>query len=107
MEKFRFSPDTGDILAVGGRRGYVHLVDWSASGVSRGGQVIGEVKMNDAVKGIAWQREGKELLTLGENSEVYVWDVGTRKCVDRWKDDGGFGGNGLETSNNGEWTAVG
>ncbi|GAA5975448.1 hypothetical protein JCM5350_006482 [Sporobolomyces pararoseus] len=107
MEKFRFSPGTGDILAVGGRRGYVHLVDWSASGVSRGGQVIGEVKMNDAVKGIAWQREGKELLTLGENSEVYVWDVGTRKCVDRWRDDGGFGGNGLETSNNGEWTAVG
>ncbi|GAA5965109.1 hypothetical protein JCM3765_004861 [Sporobolomyces pararoseus] len=107
MEKFRFSPGTGDILAVGGRRGYVHLVDWSASGVSRGGQVIGEVKMNDAVKGIAWQREGKELLTLGENSEVYVWDVGSRKCVDRWRDDGGFGGNGLETSDNGEWTAVG
>ncbi|GAA5888295.1 hypothetical protein JCM16303_007265, partial [Sporobolomyces ruberrimus] len=107
MEKFRFSPGAGEMLAVGGRRGYVHLVDWSASGVSRGGQVIGEVKMNDAVKGIAWQREGKELLTLGENSEVYVWDVGTRKCVDRWRDDGGFGGNGLETSGNGEWTAVG
>ena len=107
MQKFRFSPGTGDMLAVGGRRGYVHLVDWSASGVSRGGQVIGEVKMNDAVKGIAWQREGKELLTLGENSEVYVWDVGSRKCIDRWKDDGGFGGIGLETSRNGEWTAVG
>ncbi|GAA5906780.1 WD40 repeat domain-containing protein [Sporobolomyces salmoneus] len=107
MEQFRFSPGAGEMLAVGGRRGYVHLVDWSASGVSRGGQVIGEVKMNDAVKGIAWQREGKELLTLGENSEVYVWDVGTRKCVDRWRDDGGFGGNGLETSRNGEWTAIG
>ncbi|GAA5843255.1 hypothetical protein JCM5353_000721 [Sporobolomyces roseus] len=107
MEKFRFSPGTGDMLAVGGRRGYVHLVDWSASGVSRGGQVIGEVKMNDAVKGIAWQKEGKELLTLGENSEVYVWDVGSRKCIDRWRDDGGFGGVGLETSRNGEWTAVG
>ncbi|GAA6060238.1 hypothetical protein JCM10212_003478 [Sporobolomyces blumeae] len=107
MERFAFSPGTGDVLAVGGRRGYVHLVDWSASGVSRGGQVIGEVKMNDAVKGIAWQRDGKELLTLGENSEVYVWDIGSRKCVDRWKDDGGFGGMGLATSGNGEWTAVG
>ncbi|GAA6006074.1 hypothetical protein JCM11491_002021 [Sporobolomyces phaffii] len=107
MERFRFSPGEGEMLAVGGRRGYVHLVDWSASGVSRGGQVIGEVKMNDAVKGIAWQRDGKELLTLGENSEVYVWDVGTRKCIDRWKDDGGFGANSLETSRNGDFTAVG
>jgi hypothetical protein len=31
--------------------------------------------MNVAVKGIAWQRDGRELLTLGEDSEVYVWDV--------------------------------
>ncbi|GAA6012189.1 hypothetical protein JCM10207_002753 [Rhodosporidiobolus poonsookiae] len=107
LERFRFSPGAGEMLAVGGRRGYVHLVDWSASGVSRGGQVIGEVKMNQPVKGIAWQRGGRELLTLGEDSEVYVWDVGTRKCVERWKDEGGFGGVALETSRDGEWTAVG
>ncbi|BGO93747.1 hypothetical protein NBRC10512_006627 [Rhodotorula toruloides] len=107
MERFRFSPGAGDVLAVGGRRGYVHLVDWSSSGVSRGGQVIGEVKMNVSVKGIAWQRDGRELLTLGEDSEVYVWDVGTRKCVDRWRDEGGFGSVALETSRDGAWTAVG
>ncbi|GAA5882871.1 hypothetical protein JCM3774_006323, partial [Rhodotorula dairenensis] len=107
MERFRFSPGAGDVLALAGRRGYVHLVDWSSSGVSRGGQVIGEVKMNVAVKGIAWQRDGRELLTLGEDSEVYVWDVGTRKCIDRWRDEGGFGSCALESSNDGNWTAVG
>ncbi|GAA5986239.1 hypothetical protein JCM10908_006468 [Rhodotorula pacifica] len=107
MERFRFSPGAGDVLALAGRRGYVHLVDWSSSGVSRGGQVIGEVKMNVAVKGITWQREGRELLTLGEDSEVYVWDVGTRKCIDRWRDEGGFGSCALESSNDGNWTAVG
>lgn len=107
MERFRFSPGAGDVLALAGRRGYVHLVDWSSSGVSRGGQVIGEVKMNVAVKGVAWQREGRELLTLGEDSEVYVWDIGTRKCVDRWRDEGGFGSCALETSRDGNWTAVG
>lgn len=107
LERFRFSPGAGDVLALAGRRGYVHLVDWSSSGVSRGGQVIGEVKMNVAVKGIAWQREGRELLTLGEDSEVYVWDIGTRKCIDRWRDEGGFGSCALETSRDGNWTAVG
>ncbi|KAK4050785.1 U3 snoRNP protein [Microbotryomycetes sp. JL201] len=106
LERFKFSQD-GDMLAVGGRRGYVHLVDWSAGGVSKGGQVFGEVKMNVAVKGIAWQRDGKELLTLGEDSEVYVWDVGTRKCITRWKDEGGFGACTLETDNSARYTAVG
>lgn len=104
MEQFKFSPD-GGMLAVGGRRGYVHLVDWGAAGVGNGGQVVGQVKMNVAVKGIAWQRDGRELLTLGEDSEVYVWDVGMRKCVMRWEDEGGFGACGIETSQEG-YTAI-
>lgn len=111
MERFKFS-ENGEMLAVGGRRGYVHLVDWgggssSTGGNGNGGQVIGEVKMNVTVKGMAWQKEGKELLTLGEDSEVYVWDIGTRKCMGRWKDEGGFGACGIETSRGGEYTAVG
>ncbi|KAL8290055.1 hypothetical protein RQP46_002994 [Phenoliferia psychrophenolica] len=105
LERFAFSQD-GEMLAVGGRRGYVHLVDWGAGGVGNGGQVVGEVKMNVAVKGIAWQKEGKELVTLGEDSEVYVWDVGTRKCVQRWRDDGGFGACDLATDGRDQYTAV-
>ncbi|GJN92625.1 hypothetical protein Rhopal_005660-T1 [Rhodotorula paludigena] len=107
LERFRFSPGAGDVLALAGRRGYVHLVDWGASGVSRGGQVLGEVKMNAPVVGLAWQRDGRELVTLGEDSDVYVWDVGTRKCVERWRDEGGFGARAIETSRDGKWTAVG
>ncbi|KAK4703047.1 U3 small nucleolar RNA-associated protein 18, partial [Phenoliferia sp. Uapishka_3] len=105
MERFAFSHD-GEMLAVGGRRGYVHLVDWGSGGVGNGGQVVGEVKMNVAVKGIAWQKGGKELLTLGEDSEVYVWDVGTRRCVQRWRDDGGFGACGLATDSRDQYSAV-
>ena len=99
-----FSPD-GDTLAVGGRRGHVHLVDWGKGGAATG-QVVGEVKMNVAVKGVAWQKGGRELLTLGEDAEVYCWDVGERRCVARWRDEGGFGACQIAASGSG-FTAVG
>ena len=87
LQTCSFSP-TGEMLAVAGRRGYVHLVDWKAT--ASGSQVIGSVKMNSSVKSLWWNNQG-ELLSLAEDSEVYVWDVGERRCVRRWKDDGGFG----------------
>ena len=67
LQNRTFSP-TGDILAVTGRRGYIHVVDWK-DGAS-GGQVIGSVKANSSVKSIRWNNQG-ELLSLSEDSEVY------------------------------------
>ena len=63
-------------------------MDWKAG--ASGSQVIGSVKMNSSVRSIWWNGQG-ELLSLGEDSEVYVWNVGERRCVRRWKDDGGYG----------------
>jgi U3 small nucleolar RNA-associated protein 18 len=85
LDTCAFNP-TGDILAVAGRRGHVHLVDWN----SGAGQVIAGLKMNASVKSLWWSksnnaRQGNELLTLGENAEVYVWDVGERRCIRRWR----------------------
>ena len=79
---------TGEMLAVAGRRGYIHLVDWKAT--AAGSQVIGSVKMNSSVKSLWWNNQG-ELLSLGEDSEIYVWDIAERRCIRRWKDDGGYG----------------
>ena len=64
------------------------MVDWKTG--APGSQVIGSVKMNSNVKSIWWNNQG-ELLGLGEDSEVYVWDVAARRCIRRWKDDGGYG----------------
>ncbi|KAI0367456.1 hypothetical protein BV20DRAFT_950183 [Pilatotrama ljubarskyi] len=92
---------TGSVLAVAGRRGHVHLVDWRAGG----GQVVGSVKMNTGAKSLWWS--GEELMTLGEDSEVYVWDVGERRCIRRWKDDGGYGSQLLTGDRARKYLAVG
>ncbi|KZT68862.1 WD40 repeat-like protein [Daedalea quercina L-15889] len=103
MEICAFDP-SGEVLAVAGRSGQIHLVDWRAGQ----GQVVGSVKMNAAVKSLAWSHDGSgQLMSLGENSEVYVWDIGERRCVNRWKDDGGFGSRLMAGDRVGKYLSIG
>ncbi|KAJ7220009.1 WD40-repeat-containing domain protein [Mycena pura] len=106
MEIRSFSP-RGDILAVAGRGGNVHLLDWK----SGAGQVIGSLKCGAAVKALWWTGAGTEdggLAALTNDSEVYIWDVGERRCKRRWKDEGGFRGSGRAlTGSSKGWLAVG
>lgn len=101
METCAFS-HTGDTLAVGGRRGYIHIVDWRRGG----GQVVGSVKMNAAVKDLGWTEEGN-LMGLGEDAEVYLWSVGEKRCIRRWKDDGGFGSMNMSVARGNAYLAIG
>jgi U3 small nucleolar RNA-associated protein 18 len=63
------------------------------------------------VKSLWWVRggagEGRELMGLGQDAEVYVWDVGERKCVKRWQDDGGFGSRVIAGDQGGKYLAIG
>ncbi|OJA21085.1 hypothetical protein AZE42_07729 [Rhizopogon vesiculosus] len=103
MEVSSFNP-TGDILAVAGRRGQVHLVDWRSGAA----QVIGGLKANSNIQSLWWSRAGAgELLGLTEDSQVYVWDIGQRKCVKRWQDEGGFGSRIFGGDSQGKYLTVG
>lgn len=105
MEISAFDP-SGEVLAVAGRRGYVHLVDWR----SGAGQVVGSVKMNSVVKSLWWTsgKAGKsELMTLGQDSQVYVWDVGQRQCVRKWRDNGGYGSSIMASDGSGHFLGIG
>ncbi|KAJ6612263.1 WD40-repeat-containing domain protein [Mycena sp. CBHHK59/15] len=106
MDITAFNP-SGDILAVAGREGNVHLVDWK----SGAGQVVGKLKCGGSVKALWWTgagADGGELATLTGDSEVYLWDVGERRCLRRWKDEGGFRGSGrVMTGSSKGWLAIG
>jgi len=106
LDRFAFSPD-GSQLAIAGRRGYVHLLAWNADGSGCGSHVIGRVKTNAAVRSIAWRRNGAELVTLCDDSCLYTWDVGTRRCISKRPDEGGFGACSLALDANDRYAAVG
>jgi U3 small nucleolar RNA-associated protein 18 len=105
MEHFSFSPD-GATVAVAGRSGYVHLLDWGKAG-SGGGQVIGSLKANGPVRGLAWNKDGRELVSVGEDARAYVWDVRARRCVGRWLDEGGPGTTEVAMDGRGSYFATG
>ncbi|KAF4623295.1 hypothetical protein D9613_001406 [Agrocybe pediades] len=108
-----FSPHTGSMLAVAGRGGNVHIVDWK----SGAGQVIASLKCTSSgggggggVQGLWWVpssatddvlggdasvvNDEKHLAVLTGEAEVYIWDVAQRRCVRKWKDEGGYRGAG-------------
>lgn len=107
METCSFSHD-GRVVAIAGRGGHVHFLDW-ASAASGGGQVIGSVKANGPIKSLCWVggHDRRELMTVGQDAEVYLWDVGSRRCLRRWKDEGAFGVSALEGGPNSQYTALG
>lgn len=97
----RFEPGADSrLVAIGGRRGQVHLVDWGAGGVTAngGGQRIGELRMNAPLAGMTWapSTSTPRLLTLSTEGRVHVWDVRNRACPVTAFDPGLFGAKGLE-----------
>ena len=129
-----FSPCTGSLLAVAGRGGVVHLVDWK----SGAGQVVGSLTCTSGgggggggIQGLWWVPGGGKDVALGDRNgsgggiaddekhlavltgeaEVYIWDVGQRRCVKRWKDEGGYRGAGRVLAGSGGvgsgWMAIG
>ena len=48
-----------------------------------------------------------ELMTLGSDAEVYVWNVGERRCVKRWREEGGYGTTVMSGDANGRYLCIG
>jgi U3 small nucleolar RNA-associated protein 18 len=100
----RYSPD-GSLIAIAGRRGYVHLLDARNPG---SGQVVGQLRVpNGQLAGLTWSADGTTITTASKEAEVYVWDVRSQSCVSRWRDEGGFGTCKIEADASGQYLAIG
>ena len=69
-----------DVIAFLGKDGYIVLLS------ARTKQWISDLKMNGKVRSVAFAKNGNILLTGGSDGEVYVWDMNTRDCVNKFRD---------------------
>lgn len=100
-ESFASSPD-GRTIALLGNDGYVVLLS------AKSWQTIGEVKMNGAVRAVAFTPCGGYVVASGSDGDVYRWDVrllSGGRCVSRFKNQDGTFTSSLAVSS--RYTAVG
>ncbi|PWO00157.1 WD40 repeat-like protein [Tilletiopsis washingtonensis] len=114
----RFQPlgaESGRLLAIGGRRGAIHLLDWGSgqggAGAGAGAALVGSLRLNAPLVGLEWDQTasaaGRRLLSLSKEGSVHVWDTRAMRCAVERRDAGLFGAHGLAQSPSGAHWAVG
>jgi U3 small nucleolar RNA-associated protein 18 len=76
LESFEVSTDSSTIAFLGNDR-YIMLVSTKTK------QLIGTLKMNGTARALSFTDDGRQLLSSGEDGQVYHWDLRMRKCIHR------------------------
>ncbi|XP_061740815.1 U3 small nucleolar RNA-associated protein 18 homolog [Nerophis ophidion] len=100
VKEFSVCPEGGALLLTG-TRGYLHTLTLKTK------EVVSSVKMNGEVSGVAFSHDGSKVFASSEEGEVYVWDVRTNRCLNKFLDDGCVRSTCIATSSNGHYLACG
>ncbi|XP_021413293.2 U3 small nucleolar RNA-associated protein 18 homolog [Oncorhynchus mykiss] len=100
VKEFEVSPD-GESLLLTGTSGYLHVLTMKTK------EVVKSLKINGNVVGVAFSHDGSKVFTNSEEGEVYIWDMRSSKCLNRFTDDGCVSGTSMAASKNGQYLACG
>ncbi|KAM9393054.1 U3 small nucleolar RNA-associated protein 18 homolog [Pholidichthys leucotaenia] len=100
VKEFSVCPDGGTLL-LSGTSGYLHLLTLKTK------EVIHSMKINGNISGVAFSHDGSKIFANSEEGEVYVWDIRSSRCVNRFMDDGCVKGTSIAASRNGQYLACG
>ncbi|XP_077632979.1 U3 small nucleolar RNA-associated protein 18 homolog [Crocuta crocuta] len=100
VRSFEVSPD-GSFLLINGVAGYLHLLSMKTK------ELIGSMKINGRVAASTFSSDSKKIYASSGDGEVYVWDVNSRKCLNRFIDEGSLYGLSIAASRNGQYVACG
>ncbi|KAM8813640.1 U3 small nucleolar RNA-associated protein 18 homolog [Rhynchonycteris naso] len=98
VRSFEVSPD-GSFLLINGVAGYFHLLAMKTK------ELIGSMKINGRVAATTFSSDSKKVFASSGDGEVYVWDVNSRKCLNRFVDEGSSFGLSIAASRNGQYVA--
>lgn len=98
-KQFYVSPD-GQYFVLTGRFGEIHIVS------AKSKECLDTLKMNKQVKSVAFSPDGSLMYTFGGNS-ICIWDMKSRRCRQRFTDQGCIEGLSLAASPNGQFLASG
>ncbi|XP_012864235.1 PREDICTED: U3 small nucleolar RNA-associated protein 18 homolog [Dipodomys ordii] len=100
VRRFEISPD-GSFLLINGIAGYSHLLSMKTK------ELIGSMKINGRVSACTFSSDSKKIYTSSGDGEVYIWDVNSRRCLNRFVDEGNLRALSIATSRNGQYIACG
>ncbi|XP_068606247.1 U3 small nucleolar RNA-associated protein 18 homolog [Brachionichthys hirsutus] len=100
VKEFSVCPEGGALL-LSGTNGYLHLLTLKTK------EVVRSMKINGDVSGVAFSRDGSKVFASSEEGEVYVWDMRSSRCVNRFTDDGCVRATSIAASQNGQYLACG
>ncbi|XP_017309879.1 U3 small nucleolar RNA-associated protein 18 homolog [Ictalurus punctatus] len=100
VKEFEVSPD-GQFLLLTGSSGFLHLMTMKTR------EVVRSMKVNGNVCAAAFNSDSSKIFTNSEEGEVYIWDVRSSKCVNRFADDGCVTATSLAVSKDDRYLACG
>lgn len=100
VKEFSVCPDGGALLLTG-TNGYLHLLTLKTN------EVIRSMKINGDVSGVSFSPDGRKAFVNSEDGEVFVWDIRSSRCLNRFTDDGCVRGTSIAASPNGRYLACG
>ncbi|KAK9534440.1 hypothetical protein VZT92_006888 [Zoarces viviparus] len=100
VKEFSVCPEGGALLLTG-TNGYLHLLTLKTK------EVVRSMKINGDVIGVAFSHDGSKVFVNSEDGEVYVWDMRSSRCVNRFTDEGCVKGTSIASSPNGQYLACG
>mmetsp|Transcript_38354 Transcript_38354/g.36716 ORF Transcript_38354/g.36716 Transcript_38354/m.36716 type:complete len:102 (-) Transcript_38354:272-577(-) len=61
-------------------------------------QLLFDLKMNGSCESVSFSTNNKYLFSVGNQAEIYQWDLSTRRCLAKVKDEGNFHTTKIVTS---------
>ncbi|XP_061471980.1 U3 small nucleolar RNA-associated protein 18 homolog isoform X2 [Rhineura floridana] len=100
VRKFEVSPD-GRFLLFSGSSGYLHLVTMKTK------EFVGSMKINGRAAESYFCPDSSKVFTHSLEGEVFIWDVKSRRCLNRFTDEGCLRGTSIAVSKNNQYVACG